>query len=380
MLRRAIIGSLLLVLAAPQASLGAVASPGKTCTKAGQTQVRAGLKYTCVKSGKKLVWSKGIKIEVAVPVPTTTAAPALPTFPKDPTSFDDLVENYLGIAHGAWSKSREQILSSTPQTFDIESLVGPNTKLIFINPSMAYDKVSRLFPIAVQTSKISVITFNFDDREWASNQWKRLLPNSDTAWIQNAGCPTRPTCWGSSVSSDRETRILMTVGAEIRDDNSMAGTLDAHEFTHVLQQTFIIPRVKDYQSPPTWIIEGQAHFAQHAAMYNDSYELYLKYRRSTSQELYSRPEITTNFLKDYFQVRQSDSWFKTYDRWYQYDLGAMFVEVLVALKGPISTMELWKQVGKGQTFNDAFESIFGRSFETALPIISKAIALQLGNN
>jgi hypothetical protein len=56
----------------------------------------------------------------------------------------------------------------------------------------------------------------------------------------------------------------------------------------------------------------------------------------------------------------------------------MLIEILTAIKGPSSTMELWKLSGTGLKFNDAFEKIYGTSFEKALPIISKAIALELG--
>jgi hypothetical protein len=55
----------------------------------------------------------------------------------------------------------------------------------------------------------------------------------------------------------------------------------------------------------------------------------------------------------------------------------MFVETLVSIKGPASTMEVWKQCGSGMKFPDAFEKVYGISFEKALPIISKAIALEL---
>jgi hypothetical protein len=41
-------------------------------------------------------------------------------------------------------------------------------------------------------------------------------------------------------------------------------------------------------------------------------------------------------------------------------------------------MELWKLSGTGLKFNEAFEKIYGTSFDKALPIISKAIALELG--
>ena len=77
----------------------AAAKAGAKCTKAGITSVAAGKTFTCVKSGKKLVWNKGVKV-VAV-------------MPKAPTSFDDLVQNYEGIAYAAWSKSRAKILAST---------------------------------------------------------------------------------------------------------------------------------------------------------------------------------------------------------------------------------------------------------------------------
>ncbi|MGI9199312.1 MAG: hypothetical protein ACR2I9_06400, partial [Candidatus Nanopelagicaceae bacterium] len=35
---------------------------GTSCPKAGNTQIYAGKKFTCVKSGKKLVWNSGVVI------------------------------------------------------------------------------------------------------------------------------------------------------------------------------------------------------------------------------------------------------------------------------------------------------------------------------
>ena len=45
---------------------------GSKCTKAGQTSTSAGIKYTCVKSGKKLVWNKGVALKKAEPAPVPT--------------------------------------------------------------------------------------------------------------------------------------------------------------------------------------------------------------------------------------------------------------------------------------------------------------------
>jgi hypothetical protein len=46
---------------------------GSKCTKAGQTSTSAGIKYTCVKSGKKLVWNKGVALKKSEPAPVPSA-------------------------------------------------------------------------------------------------------------------------------------------------------------------------------------------------------------------------------------------------------------------------------------------------------------------
>jgi hypothetical protein len=43
-------------------------------------------------------------------------------------------------------------------------------------------------------------------------------------------------------------------------------------------------------------------------------------------------------------------------------------------------MEIWKLMGTGSSLESAFEKVYGISFEKALPIISKAIALELGRS
>jgi len=51
-----------------------VAKSGATCTKAGSSSVVKNVKFTCVKSGKKLVWNKGVKVSAK---PTTKQTPLI---------------------------------------------------------------------------------------------------------------------------------------------------------------------------------------------------------------------------------------------------------------------------------------------------------------
>jgi hypothetical protein len=51
----------------------AAPKPGTACKKVGQTSTSAGIKYTCIKSGKKLVWNKGVATKKAEPAPVPSA-------------------------------------------------------------------------------------------------------------------------------------------------------------------------------------------------------------------------------------------------------------------------------------------------------------------
>lgn len=53
----------------------AAVKAGGTCTKLNTTTISNGYKYTCIKSGKKLVWSKGVKATTPAPKPTATPSP-----------------------------------------------------------------------------------------------------------------------------------------------------------------------------------------------------------------------------------------------------------------------------------------------------------------
>ena len=81
--------SLTLVVSVAQAAVKA----GSACSKLGSTSTVSGKKYTCIKSGKKLVWNKGVvvvkptPVATATPTPTPTPTPtATPTATPTPTS------------------------------------------------------------------------------------------------------------------------------------------------------------------------------------------------------------------------------------------------------------------------------------------------------
>ena len=76
--------SILLItsLLVPVSAQAATAKAGASCPKAKATQTVGTKKFTCIKSGKKLVWDKGVTVpKAATPKPTATTAPTPPTPP-----------------------------------------------------------------------------------------------------------------------------------------------------------------------------------------------------------------------------------------------------------------------------------------------------------
>ena len=68
-----------------QISFAAI-TPGTKCSKLGAIATSNAKKYTCVKSGKKLVWNKGVAIPKPTPTPTPTASVTpTPTTSATPT-------------------------------------------------------------------------------------------------------------------------------------------------------------------------------------------------------------------------------------------------------------------------------------------------------
>ena len=396
------LGALVLALLLIASTAQAAVKAGAACSKAGAVSTSAGKKFTCIKSGKRLVWNKGVLIAVQTPTPTPTPTPVVtptptptpvvtptptptptPTvkYPEAPTGFDDLIAKYEGISYAAWSKSNAAITTASDLAPIFKALSGPRTTLAFKNPASAFDLVARLYSGFKSSSDMTVLTFSYDDRDWAQEQMKQLQPKSTYQWITDSACSTRPTCDGGGVFTDDKGSGLIVLTTGVARGGQGPGALEAHEYTHAIQQNLlrrasVWPLTTDW--PPTWFIEGQALFSENASIYHQSFELYTKNRRSSSEELYKDSTITSAWIQEFFVVNQSQAWFNKYPRWRQYDLGAMLIEILTALKGPSSTMELWKLSGTGLKFNDAFEKIYGTSFEKALPIISKAIALELG--
>ncbi len=65
-----------MVLSLNLSTATAAVKPGTACKKLGQVSTSAGIKYTCIKSGKKFVWSKGVRTKSASPTAPASSSPS----------------------------------------------------------------------------------------------------------------------------------------------------------------------------------------------------------------------------------------------------------------------------------------------------------------
>jgi hypothetical protein len=358
-------------------SINAIAAvkAGATCTKLGSTSTTAGKKYTCIKSGKKLVWDKGV----------TVLAPKA-SIPVGPTSFSDLQANYAGVPYWAWKKSADVLTTSKAKSAKLTLLIGPNTHPGNEIPQMAISQVSRLFPNYKESKEFVLIYFNYKDAGWAESQFNKYVGTDggyDTSGSIQKICPSEVACASGLAVKNQVTGIsvsLVTAGtASLSDKRFLNGVLEAHEYFHTIQNAQFENVSNNTGMMPRWLIEGSASFVEDAAINYDSFDRYKIQKTSNIQGLLYRKEFNEQKLISFLDApslgKDWSSW-DSYDPSRVYDIGMLVTEIMVSIKGPESIMEQYKLVASGMSYQQAFEKVFGISWSEGVKIIAKVLAKQ----
>ena len=362
----------------------AAVKAGSACSKAGIKSVSAGKTYTCVKSGKKLTWDKGVLIPAATPV--TQAA--------SPTSFGDLTSHVDGIIYGAWLSAKQQISNSASPLGKVTFLVGPNTSAIDLKSEDSLNLLAKLYTNSPQVKNLFVIKYSKPDIAWAQQQYESLGPNNKRIGAAASYCLDSSGCRGgiAGINANGDGVILLGQGGDYGYPDVSGGAIGmdgyvlSHEYTHTVQATNATCRNGKgcYGNLPQWLMEGAAEWSGSVARFNERYSDYLVFRTQRLGNKYSNaaqysPDAINLFLNpNPIFLPDQDNW--TYWAKYQddvYTIGLMATEILASLKGPDFIMKLYEDVGGGQTFVDAFKKEFGIAWSDACPLIASAISSEL---
>jgi hypothetical protein len=384
----AFLSILSLSLSLPFIPANAAAKAGAKCAKAGSTEVVKDKSYTCVKSGKKLVWNKGVMVANPTPTATPTVSKFVP--PTIPKSFQELEGNLSGIIYGAWLKARDQIRNSPVNVGNIKVFSGPNTIPGNPDPLIPLKLTSQLYSNFEPAKNVYIIEMASGDKDWAQKIFDQYVDvfygNVKTAVSEI--CDTSDCNNGQAHHSKNWDGILLIgkapnyLGTGKARPQVLNGMEYAHEYIHTIQ-TFNGKDRAYY--PPVWLKEGQATYAAMAIAMNNSYSDYVNQRSEFLQQQYKDSASYTvswveKFINPYASIPENDDPFKHYSqypRWYPYAIGCMVNEIFTVIKGPDAAMNIYKRLGQGQTFPGAFQAEFGISWSDAVPYISKAVSAQL---
>jgi hypothetical protein len=442
---------LLLTLATPVQA--ATPKAGAKCTKAGSTATAAGKKFTCIKSGKRLVWNKGVAVKAAPkpslnpvfkpveptptptpvvtptpsPTPTPIPTPATPpmsiseklwsrgvngVFPieseKYPiptevaTTWQNAYANRDGIPYQAWSAISKNIATSPSKLGAVEILIGPNTVPNFADFKLRMELVSKALPKAKNVSKLRLFAFNFKDADWADATFKRIYANETQAFRNrhanavSESCPKqREACFQQAfVDSNLEGIIFIGMTDKgsreqlthtfSENARTFQGVVIGHEYLHTIQRVILGDRwFQQSLASPSWFNEGMAVFIENSAANNATFDSFMRFRAVDSAALHPEcpysfcvklaKQSVENFLSIY---NYSPSW-PSIPYEMKYPMSARLIEVLVALKGPDALTDIYENIALGKNFDQAFQDVYGISYESAKPILASIIVDQI---
>jgi len=401
---------LLLALTTPLQA--ATPKAGAKCTKAGSTATSGGKKFTCVKSGTKLVWNKGVAIKTAAPKPSATPTPTPSANPSKSDTSEDLngkscttenqvIKNSSGefwclksssglrwarnnpdpnatpasagtgneIPVGKWQETQFAIVKALSQTTPgviqkLNFVYSPNVKRSEADKLQAsyQEPLTYLSNFYVNPNPVTFIVMDETERDWWWSQVQSLNSNMEKNWWGGSHCQPNPGShcgYGTPVNADGSFHFGQLLGSEfvwrVYDY-----TIAYHESIHVYQIGFMGPRMT---SLPNWFAEGQANYFGYA--FSHKYFSSDTQRKNTLRDLKNKFPALTSFNQsqwvEWLKKVDQDAEF-TFNNSLGYSVGELILESLYNEHDYRKIHEWMLNIKNGDNYKDAFKKVFGQDY------------------
>jgi len=350
-------------------------SPGSTCKVLYQKVVYQNKTYACVKSGKKLIWNKGVAVKTPTPTPTpapTSTPTATSTPTPTPTSFNNLVVNYKGIAIAAWTSTQDMIQKAGEAFTTGTILIGLDTNATNSEAKVDFATASKMWALYDQPKQFVALYYGFSDIQWAKSTGAQQV-GKNIDFVVDMNCSIL-RCNGANANISNPYLLNFGVSKQNTQAYFTNGGIEFHEFTHLVQYAQFDGNqvgLNSFSKMPCWFREGQAHLAG----ITGAASTFAEYEKNRKDWLnVGTGGLITDFEKEtivnFFNNSCSDT------SGHVYDVGYFGLEALASLKGTASTMDVLKLMNSGLPFEASFQSVYGVTLSEAIPIISEAVSLQ----
>jgi hypothetical protein len=357
-----------------------------------------------VKSGKKLVWNKGVLIPVAKPSQSSTPGPkATSETISLPTNFSDLFERRRNIAVATWNKINSK-LNSGVQLPPVEVYRGPNTPVWVTDPTEYFNFVAQVFSGKKLPKKIVVFYWSNADRSVVAAKALSVMgPENDKKHtLETTGpfvdCYTPTSCdvGHAFIGYDGVAYLGLGIPDTLEEARRAAGGfggVEVVEFYHSLNLlpyhlnslSVAAPKVntKSPFQPPFWLKQGSENLMSASSTYKNNLNGFIQNGGRKSWVSQTVPNFGPEWIEDYLSIdnlgnRWSDSSFQNSKP--HLIMGMYLVEILVALKGPSIMLDFSEQMSEKRSFTEAFQNILGVSWNDAKPELARVIYDRYLNN
>jgi len=310
---------------------------GTKCTKSGLTKTLGSKKYTCIKSGSKLIWNTGSSVDKSVAyLPWAT-----------PTT-------QLQISNESKKKFQEWILTKGSNSENIAISIDPKIEASKVEYVVKVLNLASKTLLAKDASKPQMYLSVGD--EWVITKLKSDYPI-------HAGFPGQNVCYEPNPFAGCawvESNLIFFVSTSTDVWSSMNQQVlasGAHEFFHLAQGSLMkndrgLSFYSLFSSIPSWFAEGSASFIGTA--YADKSGLAVWNNIRNEEISYYSSGRGKNEPLSSFLTNERDRPSPEGQSHRPYGIGMLACELIVASVGMENFLEIYRGMGQGLTFNQSF--------------------------
>jgi len=340
---------------------------------------------------------------VVNPIPIT-----LPVKPVGDITFANIEQRIADIPKAAYT-SLQTVVSANPQPkIPVTILLGPNTKPES-DAKVALGKIAKLWSGFRQPVTYHALVYNFKDKAWALKADAKVpvvaadggsRGRASMSSVINQCSANQCGNANSGISDAKGSGYgqFQVSAGQIGPYQTMGGVF-GHEYTHSVQAAQFLGNANVGKpvsqerakygldnSPsglfqgvlPCWMSEGMANFNGTAAV-APTFDDYMSWRTSApkSQQTPDFTDFSAKSIEKLLMTGNPPKCLPPAGIYLMgYTLGALTVEALGSIAGPQASMAVVNLLGRGQSFEKAFKSVYGISWAEAAPILARVVAAE----